>query len=165
MPVTRNLAFAKLVDLHLHAKNLEWHMTCLATAIVHAMFNFLLWRFGFENVKLSIFEPAAFIFSSGNSSYLCTLSIAYFTIREKRAVSWFGIRAKWESTRCQSSQGHLGNHLNFLFNLFSVTCAARSSSCSVPVCFRWLSLKMYVLPWVLLAESHCFRWVYVTSLS
>lgn len=66
---------------------------------------------------LSIFESAGFIFCFNNSFKICALSITYFTFREKKARSWFGTRATWESTRCRSSQRRRGNSFKFLVDL------------------------------------------------
>lgn len=60
----------------------------------------------------------SFFYTDPNS---CAFSIMYFIFREKKADSWSVTQATWESTRCRSSQRHLGIHLHFLFNLFNNT--------------------------------------------
>lgn len=89
--------------------------------------------FGFAHVKLSIYPCAGFIFCFYNNSVRCALSVPCFTFREKKVPSWFGTRATWESTQCQSSQRHRGNSFNFLFdlNMIQIMSPVQSGSFSV----------------------------------
>lgn len=135
LPAAQTFTFAKLKHAHLHAKNLVWQHEKLSDNHNAPLPTSFCEQFGFASVKFSLYLSLKmqvlfsvsflfvrllffFFYNNHNSS---AFSIKYFTFREKKAHSLFVTRATWESTQCRSSRRHLGNHLHFLFNLFSNT--------------------------------------------